>query len=748
MPVSTLSPEAIFLDVTPFQGAVIETPSLAARAPLPAVAIASIGPDTAELANRLAVKIAAKPPAALLPPTALPGMALESLKTDRTAVALSTSTPAILKEVLTELEEPALFPSPLAQSSLDEEEDTEPDSSPPATEDETELFQGTDEPDSEPDEASDADPRVLIAEVVVSAIEGTLTEELIGIAYEAIETEPGRTTTQSQLQEDINSVFETGFFSNVRVFADDTPLGVRVTFVVQPNPLLTAVQVKGNEVLPQTIVDETFQDQYGEILNLKGLQNGIEKLNQWYQGEGYVLAQVVDAPQVAEDGIVTLEVAEGVVEDVRVRFFDEEGLEDEDGNPIEGRTREYVIKRYMRLKPGDVFNRNEVEKDLQRIFGRGLFEDVRLALDPGEDPRQAIVTVEVDERNSGSISAGAGFSSASGLFGTVSYQERNLGGNEQQLGAEVQLGTRELLFDVNFTDPWIGGDPFGTSYTVNAFRRRTISLVFDRGETDVDLPNGDRPRVLRLGGGVTFTRPLSKDPLSDAEWTASLGLRYQDVSIRDADGDLSPRDELGNLLSFNDDGTDTLATVQFGIVRDLRNNRLQPTKGSFMRLATEQSIPIGGIFLNRLRGSYSHYIPVSFTNFNEGPQALAFNVQAGTVIGDLPPYEAFPLGGTSSVRGYRDGDLGSGRSFLQATVEYRFPLFSFLNGVLFVDAATDIGSGSSVPGDPAGVRDKPGSGFGYGLGVRVRSPLGPIRVDFGINDQGENRVHFGIGERF
>jgi len=152
--------------------------------------------------------------------------------------------------------------------------------------------------------------------------------------------------------------------------------------------------------------------------------------------------------------------------------------------------------------------------------------------------------------------------------------------------------------------------------------------------------------------------------------------------------------------------------------------------------------------MNRLRGSYSHYIPVSWINFNDGPQALAFNVQVGTIVGDLPPYEAFSLGGTNSIRGFDEGEVGSGRSYAQFTAEYRFPLFSFLGAALFLDAGSDLGSGNAVPGAPGPSRDKPGSGFGYGAGLRVQTPLGPLRIDYGFNDQGEGRIHFGIGERF
>ena len=600
-------------------------------------------------------------------------------------------------------------------------------------------------PTTPPTQAPD-EPRVLVSEVVVSGAEG----DLQNVVYDAIRTQPGRTTTRSQLQADINAIFATGFFTNVRVVPEDTPLGVRITFFVDQNPVLRAVQAEDAQALPQSVINDIFSPQYGRILNFRELQEAIKRLNQWYQERGFVLAQVVDS-RVAPDGTVTLIIAEGVVENVQVRFLNKEGqAQDAQGRPIRGRTRQYIILREMELKPGQVFNRNRIETDLRRIFGLGLFEDVQVSLSPGQDPRRAVVTINVKERSSGSIAAGAGFSSASGLFGSVSYQQQNLGGNNQKLGAEVQLGQREFLFDLRFTDPWIGGDPYRTSYTVNFFRRRSISLIFDGGETEVELPNGDRPRIVRTGGGITFNRPLSRNPFEVADWQASLGLQYQRVRINDREGDLSPEDELGNDLSFSGEGKDDLVTLQFGLVRDVRNDRLRPTSGSLFRIGLDQSIPIGlgSIFLTRLRSSYSHYIPVRFTNFARGPQALAFNLQAGTVLFDLPPYEAFSLGGANSVRGYDEGDLGSGRSYVQATAEYRFPIFNFLGGALFVDFGSDLGTADRVPGNPAGIRDKPGTGFGYGLGVRIQSPLGPIRLDYGIRDDGEGRFHFGIGERF
>nr|WP_318014016.1 BamA/TamA family outer membrane protein [Oscillatoria salina] len=612
-------------------------------------------------------------------------------------------------------------------------------------------------PDSESTESTVAqdqppaqEPRVLVAEVLVRGVEGEL-EQLV---YNTISTQPGRATTRSQLQQDVNEIFATGYFSNVTVVPEDTPLGVRITYQVEPNPILrdvviqTIPQGEGERVLPESVVDEIFGEQYGDILNLVELQGDIQELNEWYRENGYDLAQVVDAPdepgEISQDGVVTLVVAEGVIENVRVRFFDEEDEE------VDGRTRDFIVTREIELESGEVFNRETAQRDLQRVFGLGLFEDARLSFAPGDDPSQVVVNVDVVERNTGSVAAGAGISSASGFFGTISYQEQNLGGNNQDLSAELQVGTRELLFDLRFTDPWIAGDPYRTSYTVNAFRRRSISLIFDGGEEEVELPNGDRPRVVRTGGGITFRRPLADDVFSQPEWALSTGFQYQRVSIRDADGELAPEDELGNDLAFSDDGSDDLFILSFGAVRDRRNSIFQPTDGSVIRFSVDQTIPIGSgsIFFNRLRGSYSYYIPVDYTDFAEGAEALAFNFQAGTILGDLPPYEAFSLGGTDSVRGYDAGDVGSGRSYVLASAEYRFPLFSFLGGALFVDFGSDLGTGDNVPGNPAGVRDKPGTGFGYGVGVRIQSPLGPIRVDYGLNDNGDSRLHFGIGERF
>ncbi|MEM7714193.1 MAG: BamA/TamA family outer membrane protein [Cyanobacteria bacterium P01_A01_bin.68] len=596
-----------------------------------------------------------------------------------------------------------------------------------------------------------SESRVLVSEVLIVGVTDNLKEVVSNI----IKTQPGKTITRAQLQQDINAIFATGFFANVRAVPEETTTGVQIKFVVEPNPVLRAVKIQNNQALPQEVVNQSFNQQYGQILNLKQLQAGVQKLNKWYQDNGYVLAQVIDSPKINPDGTVTLQVAEGVIEDIQVQFVNSEGEE------AKGKTQPYIITREMQLKPGEIFKRELAQKDLQRVFGLGIFQDINLKLNPAKDPRKVVLVVNVTEGRNFSVSPGGGYSSKSGLFAASSFNLRNLNGRNQSLGADIELSQRDLGFDINYTDPWIGGDPYRTSYNVNGFRKRTFSQIFDGGETEVELANGDRPRVFKTGGNISFRRNLSKKVFDKSEWVASAGLKYQRVEIRDSDGDINAKDALGNDLSFSGDGTDDLLTVPLRLVRDKRNNSLSPTKGSVLRLSTEQSIPIGdaSILSNKLSGSYSFYLPTRLTKLTKGcrksnsksqqcPQAFAFNLQGGTVIGDLPPYEAFSLGGANSVRGFGEGELGSARSFLQASAEYRFPVFSLLSGALFFDAATDLGTADSVTGNPAGARNKPGNGFGYGLGVRVKSPLGPIRLDYGYNNDGESRVQFGIGERF
>ncbi|MHC0064167.1 BamA/TamA family outer membrane protein [Nostoc sp. UIC 10890] len=561
-------------------------------------------------------------------------------------------------------------------------------------------------------------------------------QELQDIIRKVIKTQAGGETSQSQLQKDVTAILDTGLFSNVSVNSFSTQAGLNVVYQVQP-VIVRSLQLSGAKVLTYQVAQQQLQSQIGTTISPAGLQQGVAQINKWYADNGYNLARVLSIKPNSQ-GILTVNVAEGLVSDIKFRFINDEGKTvDSKGNPVAGRTKPDFLQQQLKLKSGQIFQENVVKQDIQQLYRTGLFESVNVALEG--DATKLDLVYQLKETGARGVNLGGSYNADQGLVGTISYQDQNVGGINDTLGVNLAVSSRDLQFNSKFISPYRTTNPDRLGYTVNGFRNQELSETFD---DKITLANGDKVREGQIGGGVSLQRPLD-------DWNTSLGLNYTRTSIRDRQGNITPNDAQGNPLSASGTGVDDLTTVSFTATKDQRNNPLNPTQGSILSLSTEQSVPIGegNISLNRLKANYSQYLPVQLFK-SQQPQVFAVNVQAGTVIGNLPPYESFNLGGSNSVRGYDSGEVGSGRSYVLASAEYRFPVLPIVGGVLFADFASDLGSGDTVLGDPAGVRDKQGYGFGYGAGVRLDSPLGLIRADYGINDQGESKVHLGIGQRF
>ncbi|MEH2332174.1 outer membrane protein assembly factor [Nostoc sp.] len=561
-------------------------------------------------------------------------------------------------------------------------------------------------------------------------------QELQQIIRQVIKTQVGGETSQSQLQRDVIGILNTGLFSNVSVNSFSAQAGLNVVYQVQP-VIVQSLQLSGAKVLTYQLAQQRLQSQIGTTISPSGLQQAVAQINKWYADNGYNLARVLSIKP-SSQGILTVNVAEGLVSDIKFRFVNDEGKTvDSKGNPVGGRTKVDFLQQQLKLKPGQIFQENVVKQDIQQLYRTGLFEAVNVALEG--DATKLDLVYQLKETGARGVNLGGSYNADQGLVGTINYQDQNVGGINDTFGVNLGVSSRDLQFNTKFTSPYRTTNPDRLGYTVNGFRSQELSETFD---DKIKLANGDKVREGQIGGGVSLQRPID-------DWNTSLGLNYTRTSIRDRQGNITPTDAQGNPLSASGTGIDDLTTVSFTATKDQRDNPLNPTQGSVLSLSTEQSVPIGegNISLNRLKANYSQYLPVQLFNSKQ-PQVFAMNVQAGTVVGNLPPYESFNLGGSNSVRGYDSGEVGSGRSYVLASAEYRFPVLPIVGGVLFADFASDLGSGDTVLGDPAGVRDKPGYGFGYGAGVRLNSPLGLIRADYGINDQGESKVHLGIGQRF
>ncbi|WP_071188762.1 BamA/TamA family outer membrane protein [Trichormus sp. NMC-1] len=562
------------------------------------------------------------------------------------------------------------------------------------------------------------------------------TPELEQIISKVIKTQIGGDTSQNQLQTDVTAILDTGLFASATFNSSITPTGLNVVYQVKPI-VVQSLQLSGAKVLTYKVALESFQSQIGRDISPAGLQQTVKQINQWYTDNGYTLARVLSI-QPNRQGILTVNVAEGLVSEIKFRFVNDEGKNvDSNGNPVKGRTKADFIKQQLKLKPGKVFQDNLAQQDVQTLYKLGLFQSVNVAFEG--DATKLDLIYELKEVGARSVNLGGGYNADDGLSVILSYRDQNVGGVNDTLAANIEVGRQDVLFNSNLTSPYRATEPNRLGYNIKTFRRRELSDTFD---DEIRLANDDKVREGRIGGGVSIQQKTDG-------WDASLGLNYTRTTIRDRQGNITPTDANNNPLSLSGSGIDDLTTVSFSATKDERDHPAKPTQGSILTFSTEQSIPVGHgqITMNRLRGNYSQYLPVKLFNTKQ-PQVFALNLQAGTVVGDLPPYETFNLGGSNSVRGYDSGKVGSGRSYVLASAEYRFPIFPIAGGVLFADFASDLGSGDTVLGDPAGVRGKPGNGFGYGAGVRVDSPLGLIRADYGINDQGDSQVHIGLGQRF
>ena len=288
---------------------------------------------------------------------------------------------------------------------------------------------------------------------------------------------------------------------------------------------------------------------------------------------------------------------------------------------------------------------------------------------------------------------------------------------------------------------------------------------------------GDLVRVQRTGANMQYIRPLrGNDPYKRNLWTLIFGLSGQEVVTMNGAGQArkygaAPFTNNGDVyattdeilcLAYNCASNNQLVGARIAASYNTLNDNKNPRSGSFLTMSTEQYVSVGenSPTFNRQRLSATHFIPVNFFKFYKGcrpkkgepedcSQSIALQLTGGNVTGSLPPYEAFCLGGNNSVRGYYDCDLGVGRSYVEGTIEYRFPIFKIISGELFLDAGSTLGSQNQVPGNPGGLLLKPGQGFSVGTGVIVTTPVGPLRLEVASQDfSGNWRFNVGVGFKF
>ncbi len=564
---------------------------------------------------------------------------------------------------------------------------------------------------------------VLISEIIIEGWENHPEGRKLELAaYDSMSIKPGSIIDNRILNQDLNAIYASGWFSGVKIKSQEGPLGVRLIVNVVPNPILKKVELKPkNSVISNEYVDDIFNNYYGTTLNLNEFQNKIEIIKKRYEKEGYSLARINGPDRISDDGVVTLKVSEGIISEVKIRFPDSDGEFVIDGKPRKGKTKDWVVKRELKTQPGSIFNRKILEADIGRLYATSLFDDVKVSLGPDNlNPGQVVIFLDLSEQRTGSLTGGLGYSNGSGIFASIGLQETNALGRAWSTNLNLNFGEYSTTYNFSLSDPWIKGDKHKTSFRTNVFLSRDYPQEFKSEKNgriyavdDTNTSTSDTFSSIVLektGGGFSFSRPLNGgDPFKVAKWRVLAGMNFKKVKMIDGDGNKKPYGDrtptTGNIndiicIGFTpNDGScpeeNTLVSIIASTSRNNLNNSINPTSGNKFSFGTEQFVSVGenSPTFNRMKVSYSFFIPTKLINLTKAckssdstsedcPQALGFQFKAGTILGELPPYEAFCMGGTSSVRGWGSCDLAVSKSFVEGTAEYRFPVWRMISGAL------------------------------------------------------------------
>ncbi len=533
---------------------------------------------------------------------------------------------------------------------------------------------------------------------------------------DAIKTKPGMTISAAGINQDVQSIYETGWFYDITPSFRPVPEGVQVTYDVLENPKFESLEVKGNTKLSQEKINSIFKIEKGTLLNLRDVNAMVRNLEVEYNQEGYILARVMDVKMLPE-GVLAIDVNEGIVEDFKVK-----------GNV---KTKDYVITREMRLKKGEPFNARDARRSMQRIYNLGYFEDVNVRLNPGQAPNSVDVEISVVEMSTGTFGIGAGYSDSDGFIGMVSVGEKNLRGTGDKINVRWEFGGADNRnYEFSYTKPWI--DSKETSATINIYDITNEYADYDRNADEIA-----RYDKKRRGQELTFSRKTNNEYISNY-----ITLKNRDDIYKEAVSGYSPQYYESSYDSIAGNTAAERRAENFGKTRsigfsriyDSRDNIYDPHEGKRNSFSIEQASFGGDFKFTKFSTDYRYYFRQGTNN------VIALQLGAGYATGTMPLSQRFALGGAETLRGYKD-DQFKGNSMLKATVEYRVPIVEKVQGVVFVDSGYAWDKKLEKKFDLGLIK------AGYGLGLRVNSPLGPIKLDYGRGSNG-GRFHFSFGGQF
>ena len=511
-----------------------------------------------------------------------------------------------------------------------------------------------------------------------------------------ISMRPGDSISEAGINSDLKSVYALGYFSDVKAEFSKAKKGIAVTYKVVENPLLKGIEIYGNTVYSSEEILSGFKSKAGIPLSYGLVREDIASLEKKYHDAGYILAKVVDASSDPKTGVLNIRLTEGMIESLSI-----------DGNTS---TKDYVILREINSKPGTVMNEKVLGKDLRRLFNLGFFSEVTPDFQPGKSPDNVNLVIKIKEGKATTLNFGGGYGESEGWFGFVDLSTSNLFGTGQGVLLRGQSGQLQQTYQLRYTYPWLFPDKLGDRVLFTFKRWLTI------GQNTYLLQTVENQGVFN-GWEVGFNKPIND------EWSTGLTLGSEKV------------DPI-YITSFEPYTSDTIG---LSLSYDTRDNWMNPSKGDYYTYGVRRGWKFassGGTNFTNWSSDFNRF----YSPFDR--QTIAAHVGIGIGLGDVPVGELYYAGGANTVRGYEPAEARTGTKKVIFNLEYRYTFSDMFQGVLFYDWGNAWYTGWPNTYDFIS---------GKGFGIRLNTPMGPIRLDYGIGSNrsfSEGALHFSIGQAF
>jgi len=396
------------------------------------------------------------------------------------------------------------------------------------------------------------------------------------------------------------------------------------------------------------------------------------------------------------------------------------------------RTLDRVIRREFELNEGDAYNTAKLRKSRRNIRGLGFFDKVEIKQEPGSTPDRTDILVDIEERSTGELTIGFGFSTSDAVLGDVSIRERNLLGRGQDFRLGLSVSTVRQQVDLSFSEPYFLG--------------RNLAAGFDIFKVQNDRQNESSFDEDNIGFSLRAGFQIAENLRQKLRYT----LRQESIENVGSDASRFVSDQVG---------TRTVSSVGYTLTYDLRDDRLRPTKGYVLELGQDLAGLLGSVRFLRTSIDYNYYYPVA------DQWVASLSVRQGYIVGigqDVDIGDRFFVGGFS-FRGFQAAGIGprdlttddalGGNLYYVGTAELTFPLGLPNELGILGRVFSEVGSLAQIDVAGPGLVDKGSVRLSSGLGVSWRSPFGPIRIDLAIpivkeNFDQEEFFRFSFGSRF